>query len=190
VVLRIPALENVDPAGVKRIGGLHEIKAPSRSTSVANDVRVRGEKGCSVDWIKDQAAGDDQHKAILGNWLIPSVIARAVHLSDEGVDPDCNDDRMADLSGRIALVTGASSGLGERFAEILRQARAEVVATARRAERLEQLPIGRDPSLWQETLRTPTIASRWQRRSQIDSDASTYSHPCPRSVPTDAPLMF
>jgi NAD(P)-dependent dehydrogenase (short-subunit alcohol dehydrogenase family) len=46
---------------------------------------------------------------------------------------------MADLSGRIALVTGASSGLGERFAETLRQAGAEVVATARRTERLEQL---------------------------------------------------
>ena len=46
---------------------------------------------------------------------------------------------MANLSGRIALVTGASSGLGERFAETLRQAGAEVVATARRTERLEQL---------------------------------------------------
>ena len=46
---------------------------------------------------------------------------------------------MAILSGRIALVTGASSGLGERFAETLRGAGAEVVATARRTDRLEQL---------------------------------------------------
>ena len=46
---------------------------------------------------------------------------------------------MPILSGRIALVTGASSGLGERFAETLRGAGAEVVVTARRRDRLEQL---------------------------------------------------
>ena len=46
---------------------------------------------------------------------------------------------MAVLSGRVALVTGASSGLGERFAETLRGAGAEVVVTARRKERLVRL---------------------------------------------------
>jgi len=44
-----------------------------------------------------------------------------------------------DLSGRIALVTGASSGLGTQFAKILAQAGAEVVLAARRIERLEAL---------------------------------------------------
>jgi NAD(P)-dependent dehydrogenase (short-subunit alcohol dehydrogenase family) len=39
----------------------------------------------------------------------------------------------------VALVTGASSGLGERFSETLRHAGAEVVVTARREERLEEL---------------------------------------------------
>ena len=43
------------------------------------------------------------------------------------------------LAGRVALVTGASSGLGERFARILSQAGADVVVTARRADRLERL---------------------------------------------------
>ena len=43
------------------------------------------------------------------------------------------------LSGRVALVTGASSGLGERFAGVLRRAGADVVVTARRADRLERL---------------------------------------------------
>lgn len=44
-----------------------------------------------------------------------------------------------DLTGQVALVTGASSGLGHRFARTLAAAGARVVATARRYERLEQL---------------------------------------------------
>ena len=43
-----------------------------------------------------------------------------------------------DLSGRVALVTGASSGLGERFARILAASGAKVVLGARRLERLER----------------------------------------------------
>ena len=44
-----------------------------------------------------------------------------------------------DLAGQVALVTGASSGLGWRFAETLAAAGATVVATGRRTERLEEL---------------------------------------------------
>jgi NAD(P)-dependent dehydrogenase (short-subunit alcohol dehydrogenase family) len=44
-----------------------------------------------------------------------------------------------DLSGRIALVTGASSGLGNRFARVLAEAGAGVVLASRRVERLKQL---------------------------------------------------
>lgn len=43
------------------------------------------------------------------------------------------------LEGRIALVTGASAGLGERFARVLDGAGATVVVTARRQERLDAL---------------------------------------------------
>jgi NAD(P)-dependent dehydrogenase (short-subunit alcohol dehydrogenase family) len=43
------------------------------------------------------------------------------------------------LDGRVALVTGASSGLGERFARVLHRAGASVVVTARRADRLDEL---------------------------------------------------
>jgi hypothetical protein len=43
------------------------------------------------------------------------------------------------LADRVAIVTGASSGLGARFATVLADAGANVVAAARRAERLEAL---------------------------------------------------
>jgi NAD(P)-dependent dehydrogenase (short-subunit alcohol dehydrogenase family) len=44
-----------------------------------------------------------------------------------------------DLSGRVALVTGASSGLGAQFARVLSVAGAGVVLAARRIERLKTL---------------------------------------------------
>ncbi|HUP84050.1 MAG TPA: glucose 1-dehydrogenase [Acidimicrobiales bacterium] len=43
------------------------------------------------------------------------------------------------LDGRVVIVTGASSGLGDRFARVLHAAGATVVVAARRAERLEAL---------------------------------------------------
>ena len=43
------------------------------------------------------------------------------------------------FEGKIALVTGASSGLGSRFAKILAQAGARVVLAARRTDRLKEL---------------------------------------------------
>jgi len=47
--------------------------------------------------------------------------------------------RLFDLSGRAAIVTGASSGLGRHFAMTLARAGAKVAVMARRADQLEGL---------------------------------------------------
>ena len=44
-----------------------------------------------------------------------------------------------DLSGRVALVTGASSGLGYRFAQVIAACGAKVAIAARRTDRLQAL---------------------------------------------------
>lgn len=44
-----------------------------------------------------------------------------------------------DLTGRVALITGGSSGLGARFARVLAAGGAKVALAARRVERLEAL---------------------------------------------------
>ncbi|MFN3579733.1 MAG: SDR family NAD(P)-dependent oxidoreductase [Pseudomonas sp.] len=48
-------------------------------------------------------------------------------------------EKRFDLSGKTALITGASSGLGEHFARVLAASGARVVVAARRAERLQSL---------------------------------------------------
>src|SRR5262245_35115618 len=47
--------------------------------------------------------------------------------------------QLFDITGRVALVTGASSGLGVHFAETLAQNGAKVALVARRADRIEAL---------------------------------------------------
>lgn len=46
---------------------------------------------------------------------------------------------LFDLTGRVTIVTGASSGLGDRFARVLHAAGAVVAVAARRADRLDAL---------------------------------------------------
>ena len=55
------------------------------------------------------------------------------------VPPATSPDHVFDLTGRRALVTGASSGLGRRMALVMAHAGARVAVTARRADRLEEL---------------------------------------------------
>ena len=45
--------------------------------------------------------------------------------------------KLFDLTNKVAVVTGASSGLGVQFAEVLAEAGADVAIVARRLDRLE-----------------------------------------------------
>ena len=56
-----------------------------------------------------------------------------------GMDAANDLEPTIDLGGQVALVTGASSGLGRRFATLLAANGARVVATGRRVERLSEV---------------------------------------------------
>ncbi len=49
----------------------------------------------------------------------------------------CSD--FYDFKGKTVLITGASSGLGERFATILSSAGAKVILAARRKDKLQEV---------------------------------------------------
>jgi len=48
-------------------------------------------------------------------------------------------ENLFSLEGKVALVTGASSGLGKHFAKVLAAAGADIAVVARRTEKLDEL---------------------------------------------------
>jgi NAD(P)-dependent dehydrogenase (short-subunit alcohol dehydrogenase family) len=63
--------------------------------------------------------------------------ARAARLTAAALEQSMS--YSIDLSGRVALVTGASSGLGAQFARVLAKSGAAVVLAGRRTDRLKEL---------------------------------------------------
>jgi NAD(P)-dependent dehydrogenase (short-subunit alcohol dehydrogenase family) len=80
----------------------------------------------------------------------------------------------AELTGRVALVTGASVGLGERFARVLDAAGASVVMTARRRERLDSVaadlhdPLVSDGDITDAAYRQELVAATLDRHGRLD----------------------
>ena len=106
---------------------------------------------------------DDASFVAVRDWFVVSTTMT-------GLDPLS----MFRLDGQVVIVTGASSGLGDRFARVLHAVGAQVVVAARRVERLDTLAaelsgtlaIGVDLSL--EADREHLVAETLDRFGRVD----------------------
>ena len=81
---------------------------------------------------------------------------------------------LLDLSGKVVIVSGSSSGIGEATARLLHAAGALPVLAARRAERLSALSAELGGALAVPTdVTDPEQQRRWCRRRWIATAAST-----------------
>lgn len=80
---------------------------------------------------------------------------------------------MFALDGEVALVTGASSGLGRHFAALLARAGAEVVVAARRSDKLEALVAeieaagGRAHAVAMDVTDAASVAAAFDRAAEL-----------------------
>jgi NAD(P)-dependent dehydrogenase (short-subunit alcohol dehydrogenase family) len=103
---------------------------------------------------------------------------------------------LFDLTGRAAIVTGASSGLGAGFARTLAEAGATVYAAARRLDRLEQLA-GEVPGLVPVACdvtdpadRAALVRRAVEASGRIDVLVNNAGRPGPPAAADDTPEVF
>ncbi len=82
--------------------------------------------------------------------------------------------QIFDLTGKVALVTGASSGLGVRFAEVLAENGAEVVLVARRADRLGAVKAKIDKSGGRALVVEADVRDREAMQRAFDAAENTF----------------
>ncbi|MBW4697615.1 MAG: SDR family oxidoreductase [Aphanocapsa lilacina HA4352-LM1] len=75
---------------------------------------------------------------------------------------------MAKIKGKVVVITGASSGIGEATARLLAEGGAHVVAGARRVERLEKLVAGIADKGGSARLRAVDVTSRADTQALVD----------------------
>lgn len=75
-----------------------------------------------------------------------------------------------DLSGRVALITGGSRGIGEACAEAMVDAGARVIAVARNSDDLDRLQgrLGGALETWAEDVNDPSFRQRLERLEHLD----------------------
>ena len=105
---------------------------------------------------------------------------------------------LFDLSGRTAVVTGASSGLGARFAAALRAQGANVVLSARRRDRIEALAaqLGRDHAeavqadVTDQAAMAALVARAVERFGRLDVMVNNAGVARPRPAEEETPQAF
>lgn len=97
------------------------------------------------------------------------------------MDRACNGGKMKkdmfDLTGKVAIVTGASSGLGVQFSKTLAQAGANLAILARRRERLEEVKKEIEEEFGVEVFVEPCdVLSVTDIRSSVQKVREHYKH--------------
>src|SRR5688572_24501145 len=75
---------------------------------------------------------------------------------------------MSDIKGKVIVITGASSGIGEAAASLLAERGAKVVVGARRTERLEKLAAGIKAKGGEAAFRAVDVAKREDVKAFVD----------------------